>query len=155
MGAPSLPVRMLLTTDGSVTALLEAGFGSRVAVETVANRVDGGVLRRRAILRVADTGRPLLRARAVLAIDHLEGPARDALLDGDEPIGAILRDAALETRRELLPYTVDTATADDAEELGIERGATVFERSYRILSSGRSLADVTERIPATIFEAAA
>jgi chorismate-pyruvate lyase len=155
MGAPSLPVRMLLTTDGSVTALLEAGFGSRVAVETVANRVDGGVLRRRAILRVADTGRPLLRARAVLAIDHLEGPARDALLDGDEPIGAILRDAALETRRELLPYTVDMATADDAEELGIERGATVFERSYRILSSGRSLADVTERIPATIFEAAA
>ena len=85
----------------------------------------------------------------------MEAPARDALLDGDEPIGAILRDAALETRRELLPYTVDTATADDAEELGIERGATVFERSYRILSSGRSLADVTERIPATIFEATA
>jgi chorismate-pyruvate lyase len=46
----------------------------------------------------------------------LEGPVRDALLDGDEPIGAILLDAAIETRRELLPYTVDSATADDADD---------------------------------------
>ena len=31
---PSLPLRMLLKTDGSVTAMLEASFRTRVAVET-------------------------------------------------------------------------------------------------------------------------
>ena len=42
---------MLLTTDGSVTALLEASFRTRVAVETRSNDVDSGRLLRSAALR--------------------------------------------------------------------------------------------------------
>jgi chorismate-pyruvate lyase len=146
---------MLLNTDGSVTALLEASFGAPVTVETLANWLDDGVLRRRAVLRLADSGRPLMRATSVLALDRLDGRARAAMLSGEEPIGSVLRGAALETRRELLPYTVDTATADDAAELEIDEGDVIFERSYRILTSERALADVTERIPASLFDAVA
>jgi chorismate-pyruvate lyase len=36
----SLPVRLLLRTDGSVTTLLEASFGTRVDVLTLVNTVD-------------------------------------------------------------------------------------------------------------------
>jgi hypothetical protein len=36
----SLPVRLLLRTDGSVTTLPEASFGTRVDVLTLANTVD-------------------------------------------------------------------------------------------------------------------
>jgi chorismate-pyruvate lyase len=36
----SLPVRMLLSTDGSVTALLEACFSAPVTVETLVNEID-------------------------------------------------------------------------------------------------------------------
>ena len=62
MDSPSLPLRMLLNTDGSVTALLEASFAAPIAVETRTNTVDQGrprSLRRTAILRNTATGRPL------------------------------------------------------------------------------------------------
>jgi chorismate-pyruvate lyase len=148
---------MLLTTDGSVTTLLEASFRAPVAVDTVSNAVAGirpRSLHRTAVLRNAETGDPLLRATSVLAVDRLPPAARNALLDGDEPIGTVLRQARLETRRELAPYRADTATPDDAEAL-IEEGAPVFERTYRIMSFSRELAVVTERVPASLFDAVA
>jgi chorismate-pyruvate lyase len=158
MQLPSLPLRMLLTTDGSVTTLLEASFRAPVAVDTVSNAV-GGIrprsLHRTAVLRNAETGDPLLRATSVLAVDRLPPAARNALLVGDEPIGAVLRRARLETRRELAPYRADTATPEDAEALEIEEGSPVFERTYRIMSFSRELAVVTERVPAALFDAVA
>ena len=145
--ATSLPVRMLLSTDGSMTSLLEAACEAPVEVETLANVVDHRlptplelelepgrpVLWRRSVLYAA--GRLLLRASAVLALDRLDTRACAALLDGREPIGRILR--GIESRRELL------ATAEDDD---------VFERTTRIISAGRPLAIVTERIPASIFD---
>ena len=157
MSLPSLPLRMLLTTDGTVTSLLEASFGAPVAVDTLTNAVDDAgarSLRRTAVLRLADSGRPLLRATSVLAVDRLPTAARTALLAGEEPIGSVLRAARLETRRELAPYREDTATAEDAAALGVEIGSPIFERTYRIVSFSRELAVVTERVPATLFDAA-
>ena len=109
MDLPSLPLRMLLSTDGSVTALLEASFRAPVAVETLSNTVDGSRARSTGgrPARSRPTGRPLLRARSELALDRLPAAARAALLVGEEPIGTVLRDARLETRRELVPYTAE------------------------------------------------
>jgi chorismate-pyruvate lyase len=149
---------MLLNTDGSVTTLLEACFRAPVAVETLSNAVDEGrpgYLRRAAILRVAPTGRPLLRATSVLAFDWLPPIARAALLRGDKPIGVVLRDAQVETRRELVSCFADQASADDAAALGVDVGSPVYERTYRILNSSRHLAVVTERVPASLFDAVA
>jgi chorismate-pyruvate lyase len=158
MDSPSLPLRMLLNTDGSVTALLEASFAAPIVVETRTNTVDHGrprSLRRTAILRNAATGRPLLRASSELALDRLPPIARTALLEGSAPIGAVLREARLETRREILARATDTATADDAAELGVDEGSPVYERTYQIVSYSRPLAVVTERMPASLFEEAA
>ena len=152
MSLPSLPLRMLLTTDGSVTPLLEASFRSAVVVETRANAIADGRLRRTAVLRLASDGRPLLRAASELVLDGLPGPARTALVAGEQPIGTVLRTARLETRRELAPYRADTATAEEATDLGVRPGAPLFERSYRIVSRARRLATITERIPASLFE---
>jgi chorismate-pyruvate lyase len=156
MHLPSLPLRMLLSTDGSVTSLLEASFGALVAVETVSNTLDDSrprSLHRSAVLRAAAGGRPLLRARSVLAIDRLPSRAQTALLTGKQPIGAVLREARLETRRELLRCSEVAATVEDASVLGIDEGAPVFERTSRIVSFSRELAVVTERVPASLFDA--
>jgi len=158
MDSPSLPLRMLLNTDGSVTALLEASFAAPIAVETRTNTVDQGrprSLRRTAILRNAATGRPLLRASSELALDRLPPAARSALLAGTDPIGAVLREAQLETRREILHRTTETATADDAAELEVDEGSRVYERTYQIVSYSRRIAVVTERMPASLFAEAA
>ena len=163
--ALTLPVRMLLSTDGNVTALLEACFGAPVVVETVVNDVDHRlptpleldlrpgrpVLWRQVVLHVAE--RPALRASSVIALDRLDAPAREGLLAGNEPIGSVLR--GLETRRELLASAAGTATAADVAALEIYEDEPVYERSYRIVSAGSPLAVVTERVPASIFDALA
>jgi chorismate-pyruvate lyase len=159
----NLPLRMLVGTDGSLTALLEASFEAPVEVRTVANAVDGRlptpaelelepggpVLWRRAVLEVDEE--PVLRASSVLALDRVAPAVRGALLAGAEPIGSVLR--GTEVRRELLAAAATGATAADAAELDVDVGAPMLERVTRILSSGRPLAVVTERIPATIFDA--
>ena len=148
----TLPLRMLLTTDGSVTAMLEASFDTRVAVETRSNAVDRGHLLRTAVLRRESDGRPLLRATSDIALERLPGPARRALVVGDRPIGTVLREARVETRRELAPYSASTASAEDVADLGVTPGAPVFERTYDIVRHAQRLATITERIPATLFE---
>jgi chorismate-pyruvate lyase len=159
---PSLPVRMLLHTDGSVTALLEACFDAPVVVEALANEVDDRlpapielelaphhpVLWRQVVLHVDD--RPVLRARSVLALDRLPPRARAALQAGSEPIGSVLR--GIDTRRQLLASTAGDATSADQAELGLDAGERVYMRTYWILSGARPLAIVTERIPASIFD---
>jgi chorismate-pyruvate lyase len=147
---------MLLGTDGSVTSLLEASFDAPLAVETVSNTLDHRrprSLHRCSVLRVTSGGRPLLRANSVLAIDRLPGWARTALLTGSRPIGAVLRDARLETRREILRCSEVAASTEDASVLGIAEGSPVFERTSRIVSSSHELAVVTERVPASLFDA--
>jgi chorismate-pyruvate lyase len=158
----SLPLRMLLHSDGTVTSLLEACFGAPVVVETIANEVDDRlptplelelaphrpVLWRQVVLHVDD--RPVLRASSVLALDRLDDRAIAALLAGDEPIGTVLR--RFDTRRQLLAGSSGEASAADQLDLGVEPDALVHTRTYSILSAGRPLAVVTERIPASTFD---
>ena len=158
----SLPVKMLLHTDGTVTALLEAVFGAPVVVDTLVNLVDDRlpapielelaphrpVLWRQVVLRVEE--RPVLRASSVLALDRLDARARAALRAGSEPIGTVLR--SVDTRRQLIAGADGPATEADRAELGLEAGERVHVRTYRILSGARPLAVVTERIPASIFD---
>ena len=158
-----LPLRMLLHADGTVTALIEACFGTPVVVETIANEVDDRlptplelelaphrpVLWRQVVLHADD--RPVLRASSVLALDRLDDRTRAALLAGDEPIGHVLR--GLDTRREMLARDHGEAIAADQLDLGIEPGELVHSRTYRILSGAHPLAVVCERIPASVFDA--
>ena len=64
----NLPLRMLVGTDGSLTALLEASFEAPVEVRTVANAVDGR-LPTPAELEL-EPGGPVLWRRAVLEVDE-------------------------------------------------------------------------------------
>jgi chorismate-pyruvate lyase len=48
----------------------------------------------------------------------------------------------------------DTATSEDAAELGVVPGTPVLERTYRIVSRARPLAMITERLPASLLEEA-
>jgi chorismate-pyruvate lyase len=154
MSKPSLPLRVLLGTDESVTRLLEACFRSRVVVETRQNAVVDGCLHRTAVLRLASDGRPLLRAASELEFYALPRAARRALMAGEQTIGTVLGETGVETGREIAPYRADTATAEEATDLALRPGAPLFERTYRIVSGTRRVATITERIPATLFEAA-
>lgn len=158
--------RVLLLTDGSVTILLEAAAGERVDVQTIAQEVVpadavqadrlacgvGDPVNRRAVNLVgARTGRVLLHAVSFTPLDRLAPGARDDLLAADIPIGRILLQHRMETRRELLEVGVAPAGAGLGRTFGVSADAPVLWRRYVIVHDGEPLISIEERFPAAAW----
>ncbi|MDY0816734.1 hypothetical protein [Kitasatospora purpeofusca] len=111
--------RLLVTTDGTVTTLLEellggpirlaglrhggpAPAGALAALADGPGPGTGPVLTRSTQLVAAGSGTTLVRARSVLSTDALPGPVHRDLTTTSEPIGRVLRRRRIETFRELL-----------------------------------------------------
>ncbi len=154
--------RLLLTTDGTVTAALAAIAGEPVAVHTLSQHTvaiadddaeldlwaGGEVLERNVLLHGAGSGTPLLYGASRIVAHRLPRPARDALLGGDIAIGLVLRAHRIETFRVPLSVGIKPASAAAAELLG---PGLMCWRTYAINAGGRPLMIVHEQFPATGF----
>ena len=156
--------RMLLGTDGTVTHVLEAYAGEPVAVAKLLQELDGAgesdveldvpadekVLRRRVLLRGAETGRTLLYAEAVVALSRIEPEILDGLVGTEKPIGILLAEHRIETFREILRVQQRPAEGSGTH-FGIEPAAEVVSRTYRVVRHGRPMILITETFPTTFF----
>ena len=152
--------RVLATTDGTVTELLEAWAGEPVAIGELAQRreelltpvvdldVAAGVtvLKRRVVLCGERTRRPLLYAESLIALDRVPLFIADGLLIRRTPIGRILRESRLETYRELLQLGVETCGAL-ASSLALEPHDIVVSRTYRIIAGSQPIMLINEKFP--------
>lgn len=153
--------RMLVTSDGTVTTLLEELAGETIRLAdlqhggpapagALAALTDGigcgPVLNRCTLLVGAVSGTTLVRARSVLAAEALPWPVHQDLTTTAEPIGRVLRRRRVETFRELLfsralfageePDPLDGA-ADAAPPRGPDQAVTGALRIYRVFIGGR------------------
>ena len=156
--------RLLLTTDGTVTAALSTLVSEPIAVRVlgqrtavVADRDDelgldagAGVLERRVLLYGARSGTPLLYGASRIVSERLPRGAVEALKGGAVPIGLVLRAHALETFRAPLSIGVRAPSAGAVAHLG--RGLMCWRR-YAIHAAGQVLMVVDEQFPADGFEA--
>lgn len=156
--------RMLLGTDGTVTHLLEAYAGEPVEVVKLLQEFDvagakdaeldlpanANVLRRRVLLRGANTGRNLLYAEAVVALARVGPELLDGLVTTDKPIGVLLAEHRAETFREILWAACEPA-GPTAAHFDIEPSAAVASRSYRIVRGRQPVILITEKFPLTFF----
>jgi len=150
--------------DSTVTDLLEAHAGEAVEAfklhqrHALPTRSDGGLalcgnetlLHRRVLLRTALSHRPLLYAQATVVVDRLPRGFVDALLHTDKPIGTLLRDFGIESRRVGLA-TGTEAAGPCASHLGLDADDTVITRIYCIVIRRRPAIAITERFPAGAF----
>ncbi|HZC12512.1 MAG TPA: chorismate pyruvate-lyase family protein [Thermoleophilaceae bacterium] len=164
--------RMLLSTDGTVTTLLEACTGEPVATRTTRQagpatldlllaatgrwwHPDAGLLElasaehliaRRSILTGARSGVPYMLAESLVVPGRLPGAYAERLTRAGASLGRLLHADALEARREVLQIVaVRAGAASDA--LGVASSATLARRTYRIVIRGRAGAAVTEWLP--------
>jgi len=157
--------QMLLGTDGTVTHLLEAYAGEPMAVVKLLQELDTStdddrdlnlpeaedVLRRQVVLRGGRSGGTFLYAEAVVALGRVEPAFLDGLIGTDKPIGVLLAEARTETFREILHVGRQPAGPSGAH-FGLDTGAEVIFRTYRIVARRQPVILITEKFPSDHFD---
>ncbi len=162
VGLPlSVMQRILLTTDGTVTHVLEAysAEAMRVIKLQQSNEVETAaepglemaeperVVRRTILLRGASTQENYLFAHSVILADRLPPVVSQGLVTTDGPIGKLLIESRMETFREVLECSQEPAGGIGAH-FGLGPSAVLVSRTYRVMSAERPVMLITEKFPA-------
>ena len=150
--------KVLLTTDGTVTQLLEIYTKEKISVQKLDHALIQGapaslgvsatepVLSRRILLRGAT--RPYMYAHSWLVPSRMPQGMQEAILKTDTPIGQLWKAARLETYREI----IDFRHGEDAEVgalFGVD--GPFLSRTYLIHSDGAPMGLIVEKFPANYF----
>lgn len=151
---PDIPacLRICAGTDGSVTQLLEVLTGETVEVKTLEQsvikatpdiaklldiEVGDEVNNRLVTLNAGDTVYVL--AKSLAPLKRMPQPVRDDLMRADIPIGRILREHKLETRRDILDMKI--------VQRDFFGDVPVLSREYRIIYENKVLMWINECFP--------
>jgi chorismate-pyruvate lyase len=156
--------RLLLTTDGTVTDIVETYAGERVrVVKLFQDLIEAGepipdmdlepkdtILFRKILLQGRISGANMLYAESVIVPDRLDEPIRDELLRCQVPIGHLIIKNRLETFRQILTWGKETAGP-----LSIYFDVPSFEqvvfRTYQIYAGGQPIMMITEKFPESYY----
>ncbi len=157
--------RLLLMTDGSVTTLLEVLTGKPVIVATLLQQVvradteiaaaleiaEGDNINYRVVfLKNEDDDRPLIYAESYTPIARLQKEFRHDLMKADIPIGRIMAQRKIESRREIR-HIETTLNEELCDLFGVPHDLPMLSRTYDIISHGMVLIHIIETFPSTSF----
>jgi chorismate-pyruvate lyase len=146
-------LRVCCGTDGSVTFLLEIMTRQPVSVTTESQHtvkadrataallgVEEGSEVNDRIVRLSAGGTTFVHARSLSPLERMPETMREQLMRADIPIGRILRNHNVETRRDMgeLEILEGEPTFD---------GIPVLSRSYKIVHNNHVLMWINERFP--------
>nr|MBS0020986.1 DUF98 domain-containing protein [Gammaproteobacteria bacterium] len=156
--------RILLTTDGTLTDILEAYVWEPIEIVKlmqehltvpkaiphldIAAHTD--VLHREVLLRGARSAKNYLHATSVLVLDRLDPDLREDLITTQEPLGKLMIQARLETFREIVQCSLQK-TLDMGKVFGEPSDCELISRTYRIFSRSRPFILITESFPGSYF----
>jgi len=149
--------RILLTTDGSVTRILEALRGEEIKVETEVQEIVGADKRTAQLLaveegddvnyrvvRLLDSREVLVHATSYTPLSRLREEFREDVMRRDIPIGRIMQNLKIEARREIRDFGVLEAGEEEAGALGVPVGTKLLWREYDIICDGKTLLHIRE-----------
>ena len=153
--------KILMTTDGSITAILDVLYGKidlktleqhfEEATEESAKLVNvdiGDEVNYREIIMHKDDN-PLIYAVSYIPLKRLTKEIRDDLIRADTPIGRILKNYNVESRREINVIQIEKAS-DKLKEL-YDTEEDFLTRDYTIIHNGEILMWIKEFFPITYF----
>lgn len=161
--------KILLLTDGSVTALLEAISGDEVTITTLVQEivpadqetareldimVGSGVNHRVVELKSSRTGEVLISAVSCTPLERLEPEFRQDLMRADIPIGKILKKHTIESRREIQHITARLPDEPAQRAFSLSPGDPLLCRRYRIIRQEKPFIAIEESFPLAAFRSA-
>ncbi len=157
--------KILLTTDGSVTRILEVLTKKPVVIETKVKTIikaDEDLARALKIKSGEDVNfrvvhlknpddRALIFAKSWTPMKGLNNSIKKDLTSADIPIGKILIKHKIETRREIM--SIDTINADDemVKAFDVKLGDLMLSRYYNIIHEAKILIRINEAFPISSF----
>ncbi len=157
--------KLILLTDGSITTLLEIITGKPVTIKTLTQGItkadyeiselleieEGDNINYRVvILKNVDSDTPLIHAESYTPISRLQKQVKHDLMKADIPIGKIMRERKIESRREI--EKIETLFNDELSEMfAVPHHVPMLSRTYNIINNDMVLMRITETFPSTSF----
>jgi chorismate-pyruvate lyase len=160
----SILQRILLTTDGTVTEVVETYAGETMRVVKLSQELitpvgdtpwleitrDQPVLSRKILLQGKVSGENFLYAESFIVPDRLDEHMQDGLLRCNKPIGYLILEDRLETFREIVEWGREPA-GQLAAHFAVEDDSPVIFRTYRIFANKQPIMLITEKFPQSGF----
>lgn len=157
--------KLILLTDGSITTLLEIITGKPVTVKTLIQEItkadyefselleieEGDNINYRVvILKNVGSETPLIYAESYTPISRLQKQFKRDLMKADVPIGKIMRERKIESRREI--EKIESLFNDELSEIfDVSHHVPMLSRTYNIINNNMVLIRITETFPSTSF----
>lgn len=156
--------RIILTTDGTLTELLEAYLCEKLQVVKLSEKslvndqpidyleIEGGTeLIERKILLMGKISRVnWIYAHSFIVPARLDEKFRERLLVSQEPIGRLWIEHRAETFREIVESSREVA-GELAEYFKIDPEERLLSRTYRVFSNRQPIMMITEKFPESYF----
>jgi len=162
VGKLSSAQKILLTTDGSVTTILDVLKG-HVNINTLKQEIipadyetaqnlnikEGDIINYRVVI-IKTPQEPLIYAISLVPINRLNQNFKEDLIRADIPIGRILKNHNIESRREIKSIFVEEV---DKELKNIfKTDSTFLSRTYNIIHQDEILISLKEMFPYSLFK---
>ncbi len=153
--------KILLTTDGTVTRLLELYTGEKIKVQKLEQNIrvgnvspilnyneEGPILYRRILL----CGRvnKYVYAESALVFERLSRDIQYGLLETDIPIGLMWKQEKTDMYREVIECKIESCEKASAA-LGQDLDVPLLARTYLVFSERQPFGVITEKFPVTFF----
>lgn len=161
VGKLSSAQKILLTTDGSVTAILDVLKG-HVDITTLVQEFvpadkamaenldieEGETVNYRVV--IIRSSQPLIYAVSLVPLKRLDNDFKEDLIRADIPIGRILKKHDIESRREIKSVFAE----DPNEELReiFKTDSPMLSRTYNIIHHDEILISLKETFPYSLFQ---
>lgn len=156
--------RILLTTDGTVTEILEAYLYEKIQVVKLSQapvvlnedikplklRKGSNVIVRKILLQGKVSRKNFIYAESIIVPDRFDQKVRDGLEKSKKPIGQLWLEYRIETFREIVDSGVEPAN-DVSEYFQITRDQKVLYRTYHVFSNKKPIIMITEKFPESYF----
>lgn len=157
--------RILLTTDGTVTDILESYLFEQIRVIKLSEKLvlldrqlpsmgltEGTeVIVRKVLLQGKISRKNVVYAESIVVPGNMEEKFRRALLETKVPIGKIWFEQKVETFKEILDSKKEPAE-DLANHFNIKPSDEMLSRTYRVVTSGKPVMTITEKFPESYFQ---
>ena len=157
--------RILLTTDGTVTDILESYLFEQIRVIKLSEKLVSldkelpsmdlkagtEVILRRVLLQGKISRKNVIYAESIIVPGNMEEKFRRALLETKVPIGKIWFEQKVETFKEILDSKKESA-GELANYFSIEPSDEMFSRTYRVVTNNKPVMTITEKFPESYFK---